>query len=35
MFLYRIVRWFVLVAIAWTVIAALPSLARYLKLRAI
>jgi hypothetical protein len=32
--LYRIVRWFVLVAIAWTVIASLPALARFLRMRA-
>jgi hypothetical protein len=33
MSLYRVIRWFVVVAIAWTVIASLPAIARFLRLR--
>ncbi len=32
--LYRIVRWVVLVALAWAVTQTLPSVARYLRIRA-
>ena len=32
---YRIVRWFILVLAAWAALAALPSVERYLRMRAI
>ena len=31
--MYRVIRWFVLVAAAWTVITGLPGLARFLRMR--
>jgi len=31
--MYRVVRWFALVAVGWVVITALPGLARYLTMR--
>jgi hypothetical protein len=31
---YRTARWFVLVGAAWAAVANLPSLARYLRMRA-
>lgn len=31
--LYRMVRWVVIVGLAWMVVNSLPSLARYLKMR--
>jgi hypothetical protein len=31
--MYRVIRWFLLVAVAWTVITALPGLARFLRMR--
>jgi uncharacterized protein DUF6893 len=31
--MYRLVRWVVLVTVAWVVAHSLPSLARYLKMR--
>lgn len=29
----RVIRWFVLVALGWLLITALPGLARYLEMR--
>ena len=31
--MYRLVKWSVLVGAAWCLVASLPSLARYLKIR--
>jgi hypothetical protein len=31
--MYRAIRWVVLVGVAWAATAALPSVARYLKMR--
>lgn len=31
--MYRVVRWFVLVAVAWGALLSLPGLARYLRMR--
>lgn len=32
--MFRIVRWGVLVGVAWALVANLPGLARYLRMRA-
>jgi hypothetical protein len=31
---YRLLRWIVLVVAAWAVVASVPSIARYLRIRA-
>ena len=31
--MYRLVRWCVLVALAWLTVRSLPSVARYLRMR--
>jgi hypothetical protein len=31
--MYRLVRWVVLVGVAWTTARSLPSLARYMRMR--